>query len=208
MPALCLDGAWLALHAGSLPLLKQAGFMLIRQAVPNDYPAILALQAQNTPEHLSAEQRQQGFIVSQMNDKQLASINSGLGILVATEGEQLAGFVCLMSTDAQPRPAVVDAMLQTLASQSLDGLPLSQQRVFLYGPVCLSAEWRGKGVLRQLFDAVKAHTRHHFDIGALFVNDDNPHSLDAHVKGLGMTALTRFHCNNQSYQLVVFTTGN
>ncbi|VTR47645.1 Uncharacterised protein [Serratia fonticola] len=76
--------------------------MLIRQAVPGDYPAILALQAQNTPEQLSPQQRQQGFIVSQMNEKQLASINSGLGILIATEEEQLAGFVCLMPTDAQP----------------------------------------------------------------------------------------------------------
>lgn len=180
--------------------------MLIRQAVSSDYPTILALQAQNTPEHLSTEQRQQGFIVSQMNEKQLASINNGLGILVAIEGKQLAGFVCLMPVDAQPRPGVVDAMLQSLATQSFHQRPLSQQRVFLYGPVCLSAAWRGKGVLRQLFDAVKERTRHDFDLGALFVDDDNPHSLAAHVNGLGMTALTSFHCNNARYQLVIFAT--
>jgi hypothetical protein len=180
--------------------------MLIRQAVPGDYPAILALQAQNTPEQLSPQQRQQGFIVSQMNEKQLASINSGLGILIATEEEQLAGFVCLMPTNAQPRPPVVDAMLHTLATQRFQDRVLNQQRVFLYGPVCLSAEWRGKGVLRQLFNAVKSRTQQDFDVGALFVNEDNPHSLAAHVAGLGMTALTTFHCNNQSYQLVVFAT--
>lgn len=180
--------------------------MLIRKAVPGDYPAILALQAQNTPEHLSAEQRQQGFIVSQMNEKQLASINSGLGILIAMEDQQLAGFVCLMPTDAQPRPPVVDAMLQTLATQHFQGHRLDQQRVFLYGPVCLSAEWRGKGVLRQLFAAVKARTRQDFDVGALFINDDNSHSLAAHVDGLGMTSLTPFHCHQQNYQLVVFAT--
>ncbi len=181
--------------------------MFIRQAISSDYPAILALQAQNTPEHLTADQKQQGFIVSKMSERQLASINNGLGILVAIEGEQLAGFVCLMPVSAQPRPPVVDAMLQTLAAQSFGGQSLSQQRVFLYGPVCLNAEWRGKGVLRQLFDAVKARTRHDFDVGALFINDDNPHSLAAHVNGLGMTALTRFQCNHESYHLVVFATG-
>lgn len=182
--------------------------MLIRQALPTDYPVILALQAQNTPEHLTAEQRQQGFIVSQMNEQQLASINNGLGILIATEDERLAGFVCLMPTDAQPRPPVVDAMLQTLATQRFEGRTLDQQQVFLYGPVCLSAEWRGKGVLRQLFNAVKKRTQQEFDVGALFINDDNPHSLAAHVDGLGMTALATFHCNNQSYQLVVFATND
>ncbi len=64
----------------------------------------------------------------------------------------------------------------------------------------------GKGVLRQLFAAVKARTQQDFDVGALFVSEDNPHSLAAHVAGLGMTALTTFHCNHQSYQLVVFAT--
>ncbi|WP_260516012.1 GNAT family N-acetyltransferase [Serratia fonticola] len=180
--------------------------MLIRQAVPGDYPAILALQAQNTPDHLTPQQRQQGFIVSQMNEQQLANINHGLGILVVTEDEQLAGFVCLMPTDTQPRPPVVDAMLHTLAMQRFQDQALDQQRVFLYGPVCLSAEWRGKGVLRQLLAAVKARTQQDFDVGALFVDEDNLHSLAAHVAGLGMTALTTFHCNNQSYQLVVFAT--
>lgn len=180
--------------------------MFIRQAVPGDYPAILALQAQNTPENLSAQQRQQGFIVSQMNEKQLASINNGLGILIATEGEQLAGFVCLMPTHAQPRPPVVDVMLQTLSINRFEDRLLNQQRVFLYGPVCLGAEWRGKGVLRQLFNAVKNRTQREFDVGALFINEDNPHSLAAHVDGLGMTALTTFHCNNQNYHLVVFAT--
>lgn len=180
--------------------------MLIRQAVPGDYPAILALQAQNTPEHLNAQQRQQGFIVSQMNEKQLVSINNGLGILIAIEDQHLAGFVCLMPTDAHPRPAVVDAMLHTLANQQFQGQTLDQRRIFLYGPVCLSAEWRGKGVLRQLVAAVRVRTQRNFDVGALFINDDNPHSLAAHVDGLGMTALTSFQCNQQNYQLVVFAT--
>ncbi len=40
--------------------------MEIRLARPSDYPAILQLQSQNTPENLSSEQRKQGFIVSQM----------------------------------------------------------------------------------------------------------------------------------------------
>lgn len=180
--------------------------MLIRQALPSDYPAILALQVQNTPENLTAQQRQQGFIVSQMNTNQLASINNRLGILVAIEDKQLVGFVCLMPVDTHPRPPVVDVLLQTLASQSLNGQPLNQLRVFLYGPVCLNAQWRGRGVLRRLFAAVKARTQHDFDVGALFINNSNPHSLAAHIKGLGMTALASFHYHDEHYQLIVFTT--
>ncbi|MNG60861.1 hypothetical protein D3C81_799830 [compost metagenome] len=180
--------------------------MIIRQAQPEDYPAILQLQTQNTPANLSDSQKRQGFIVSSMNEAQLAHINQGLGILVAVEDQTLAGFVCLMTTDAQPRPPVVDAMLEKLAGESFNGRPLSEQRVFMYGPVCLNSAWRGKGVLKQLFAAVKAHTREKFDVGALFIDDSNPHSLAAHQQGLKMTVLAPFHCGPQGYQLLVFTT--
>ncbi|QHB32268.1 hypothetical protein F0T03_08885 [Yersinia canariae] len=67
--------------------------MEIRLARPSDYPAILQLQSQNTPEILSSGQRKQGFIVSQMSEKQLDSINQELGILVAIEDEQVTAFV-------------------------------------------------------------------------------------------------------------------
>lgn len=59
--------------------------MIIRQARPEDYPAILQLQTQNIPANLSDSQKRQGFIVSNMNEAQLARINQGLGILVAVE---------------------------------------------------------------------------------------------------------------------------
>lgn len=180
--------------------------MIIRQARPSDYPAILQLQGENVPEALDERQKRQGFIVSRMNEAQLAAINRGIGIVVAEQEGRLAGFVCLMPADVQPRPPVVDAMLATLATQSFAGRALSEQRVFLYGPVCLDAAWRGKGVLKRLYEAVKAHTRHDYDVGALFIDDNNPHSLAAHVQGLGMTALTPFHCGQKGYQLVVFAT--
>ena len=180
--------------------------MIIRQARPEDYPAILQLQTQNTPANLSDSQKRQGFIVSSMNEAQLAHINQGIGILVAVEDQALAGFVCLMTTDAQPRPPVVDAMLEKLAGESFNGKPLSEQRVFMYGPVCLDSAWRGKGVLKQLFAAVKAHTREKFDVGTLFIDDSNPHSLAAHQQGLKMTVLAPFHCGPHGYQLLVFAT--
>lgn len=180
--------------------------MYIRQAIHSDYQKILALQAQNVPENLTPQQQQQGFIVSVMDERQLERINHALGILISVDEDQLAGFACLMTVDTQPRPPVVEAMLKVLATESFQGRPLKEQRVFLYGPVCVSAAWRGKGVLRQLFSAVKQRTENDFDVGALFINQSNQHSWDSHVKGLGMTALRNFSCGDESYQLIVFST--
>lgn len=96
--------------------------MLIRKALPIDYPGIVALQRENRPENLTDEQKRQGF------------------------------------------------------------------------------------VLKRLFQAAKALAAENYDTGAAFINVSNPHSLAAHVSGLGMTALTPFSHDGQNYDIVVFAT--
>ncbi|CAI0702056.1 MULTISPECIES: hypothetical protein [Serratia] len=54
--------------------------------------------------------------------------------------------------------------------------------------------------------AVLARTRADFDVGALFIDDDNPHSPAAQVQGLGMTALAPFRCGQKGYRPAVFAT--
>ncbi|CAM3330231.1 GNAT family N-acetyltransferase [Yersinia entomophaga] len=181
--------------------------MKIRLAHLNDYSAILQLQQENIPENLSDEQKKQGFIVSRMDEKQLAAINNDLGILVAEDDNgEVAGFVCMMKTDARPRPPVVDAMLEALRQQRFEGKPLTELRVFLYGPVCVAQNKRGQGIVSQLLAEVKQHTQANYDVGAAFVDDANPHSLAVHVKGLHMTPVTNFTCHQKGYNLLVFST--
>lgn len=183
--------------------------MNIRQATAADYPQILQLQHANTPEQLTAEQKRQGFIVSKMNESQLDAINHGLGILVADDAGRIAGFVCLHSVaDSLPRPAVVDSMLAQLPQALLAGRRLSDLRVFLYGPVCLANDYRGQGLLRQLFVAVRQRTAADFDAGVAFVNDSNPHSLAAHVHGLGMQDALCFCHDGETFHLLAFASSS
>lgn len=176
----------------------------LRLATEADFAAIIALQNANTPTHLSAEQRRQGYIVSRMEHAQLAAISAQLGIMLALQGNVLAGFVCMMPPEARPRPAVVDAMLAAADEHSLDRQPLRAMRLFLYGPVCIAREFRARGLLRRLFNAVKTHLHDRYDAGLAFIADDNPHSLAAHVQGLGMCDVARFSSGGQDYHLIAF----
>jgi hypothetical protein len=180
--------------------------MLIRKALPIDYPGIVALQHENRPENLTDEQKRQGFVVSNMNEEQFAAINDSLGIVVAVDADRIAGFLCMVPSEVQPRHPVVQAMVDTFPVQQFRGASLAGQRVFVYGPVCIGHAWRGKGLLRRLFDAAKAIAAENYDTGAAFINVGNPHSLAAHVNGLGMSALTPFSHDGQRYDIVVFAT--
>lgn len=180
--------------------------MEIRQATSGDYQKIIDIQNANKPEQLTEDMKKQGFLASSMDEQQLEAMNKALGILVAVEDGQLAGFVCMAPTSPLPAHPVVRAMHETFPHQQFDNQSLMHQRAFIYGPVCIDRQWRGKGVVQQLFSGVKDFTREHYDLGAAFIDDRNPHSLAVHVEGLKMTALTPFECAGQRYQLVVFST--
>ncbi len=178
--------------------------MDIRKARPEDYPQILRLQFENTPAQLTADQKRQGFIVSHLDAAQLDTINRDLGVLVIDDGGTIGGFTCLTRTTLRPRAGIVAAMLEKLPLVSLNGRQLDEQRVFLYGPVCLADAYRGRGLLRTLFNAVVQLACQEFDAGIAFVNSANPHSLAAHVKGLGMKDVLTFTFQGETYHLLVF----
>lgn len=179
--------------------------IIIRQAESKDYPAIIELQNANTPDQLTEEEKKQGFVVSSMTEEILDGINKNLGVLVAIEDDQLAGFVCLAKTNPLPEHPIVKAMYESFPHQTFNEKPLTDSRVFIYGPVLINSKWRGKGILKMLFSAVKDFTKKDYDLGTAFINDKNPHSLAVHVDGLGMTALKPFNYKEETFQLVVFS---
>lgn len=180
------------------------GSIIVRQAQSKDYKAIIELQNANTPDQLSEEEKKQGFVVSSMNEETLDGINKNLGVLVAIEDDKLAGFVCLATTNPLPEHPVVKAMYESFPNQIFNSKSLIEYRVFIYGPVLINSNWRGKGILKKLFSAVIDFTKKDYDLGTAFINDKNPHSLAVHVQGLGMTALTPFNYEDETFQLVVF----
>ncbi len=176
----------------------------IRRAEPRDYPAIIQLQNANTAERLSEEEKKQGFVVSAMTEETLYEINENLGVLVAEENDQLAGFVCLAMTHPLPEHPIVRAMYDTFFHQKFNNRSLTDYNVFIYGPVLIAPKYRGKGILKSLFNAVKEYTKNDYDLGTAFINDKNPHSLAVHVEGLGMYCMQPFESGNEKFQMVIF----
>jgi hypothetical protein len=60
-------------------------------------------------------------------------------------------------------------------------------------------------LLRGLYEAQKKDLAGQFDIGVALISRDNPHSLKAHVYGLGMTEVGDFEANGNVYATVAFT---
>lgn len=175
-----------------------------RRAEPRDFPAILRLQSANYIANLSAEEQKEGFLSAEFSAAQVAAMAGDLGIVVASDAGSLLGYLCGFRCDFDHGSPVIAKMLERFDQIQYGGKPLSAHRSFIYGPVCIDRAHRRRGLLRGLYEALKREVAGRYDVGVAFVSRDNPHSLRAHVAGLGMVEVGDFEVRGKLYAILAF----
>ena len=177
---------------------------MIRRATADDYGGIVELVARYHYDRLSAEEREGGFLSAEFTLQQVAETAGDLGVFVAREAGVVVGVVFAFRHDAGNHPPIVREMLRTVERASLRQRPLNTRRLFVYGPVCIAREHRGRGLLRSLYSAVLKELSGQFEAGVTFVANDNAHSLRAHTAGLGMVQVAEFDFNGRRHSVLAF----
>ena len=177
---------------------------VFRRAVPEDYPAILRLQSANYIANLSDEEREEGFLSAQFNLEQTAQIAEDLGTMAAVVDDALAGFLCAFRREFDSGSPVIAKMLDSYDRVTFESKPLISFNSYIYGPVCIAREHRRRGLLRGLYEAQKRDLAGRFEVGVAFVSRSNPHSLQAHVAGLGMIEVGDFELKGNVYVILAF----
>lgn len=175
-----------------------------RRARPEDYPAILDLQSANFIANLSAEERKEGFLSAQFTVEQTAQIAEDLGAMVALVDNLVGGFLCAFRKEFDTGSPVIATMLASYDRLTFHGKPLTSFSSYIYGPVCIGRNYRRRGLLRGLYEAQKKDLAGQFEIGVAFVSRNNPHSLSAHVAGLGMIEAGDFDFKGNIYASLAF----
>ena len=178
--------------------------VLYRRARKEDYLGILRLQSANYIDNLSHEERTQGFLSAQFSPAQVAEVAEDLGTMVALVGNDVAGFLCAFRNEFEHGSPVLAKMFEFYDRVKFEGKTLSSYKSYVYGPVCIGSEYRQRGLLRGLYEAQRQHLAGRFDLGVAFVSRSNPHSLQAHVGGLGMTAVGDFEVKGNDYVILAF----
>lgn len=177
----------------------------IRRAGPGDTAGILRLQAANQFGNLSAEERRSGFLSAEFTAGQIERMAADVGIIVACgPGSSILGFLCGFRCGFDHGSPVVARMIEQFDRLEYEGRPLAACRPFIYGPVCIDRAQRGRGLLRALYEALKRDAAGRFGVGVAFVARNNPHSLAAHVEGLGMIEAGQFDLNGREYVILAF----
>jgi hypothetical protein len=175
-----------------------------RRAAGTDYPGIVDLNSANFITHLNEEERKEGFLSAQFTEPQIAAMAEDLGIMVALADGGVRGFLCAFRNDFDHGSPVVAKMIESYDCMRFEGRALTSYSSYVYGPVCIERPFRRKGLLRGLYEAQRRDLAGQFEIGVALIARNNPHSLAAHVEGLGMTEAGDFEVNGNIFAAVAF----
>ena len=145
----------------------------ISRASESDIAGIVALLAENQPER-------GGTLSANPSYSKIAEMIREMPIIVARRGNRITGFLLTSTKAVRTDVPIISAMLNVYHGTD---------DAYVYGPICVSSEERGKGVAQAMFSELRRLVPARE--GILFIRRDNSASLRAHEK-MGMTAVAGF----------------
>ncbi|MEE4243858.1 MAG: hypothetical protein V2I33_00515 [Kangiellaceae bacterium] len=170
-------------------------------ATIDDLDAVLALHRRYHVDTISDKDRPDGFITTPFKQQQLQDLidqEQGLFIAKETSG-QVVAYLMAASWQYWSQWPIYQFMIEQLPKQRYQGIQLSVDNSFQYGPVCVDVDYRGSGLFAELFEFSLARMALRFSVLLTFVNKVNPRSYQAHTRKVGLDLIEEFSFNDQNY---------
>lgn len=174
--------------------------MIYRNATITDIPNIEELQKRYHVSFIHEEEKKNGFVTTLFTREQLAElIEQEDGISLACDGEKVVGYAMAGSWSFWSKWPLFQHMIADLPNTEYLGQTLSTENSYQYGPVCIDMDYRGQGVLQDLFTHSTRQMSRRYPILITFINHVNTRSFAAHTKKVGLDVIKDFTFNGNNY---------
>lgn len=179
----------------------------IGQATMDELDGVMALLRANHADNLGEAERRDGFVTTNMSPEQLAAlIAEENGVTVARDGDRVVAFALAAPWAFWSRWPFFRNMIRILGNYRFDGVTLTEDNSYQYGPVCVDRDYRGQGIFERVFAASLRTMEERYPIMVTFVNQANPRSYAAHSRKAGMATPGTFDWNGNHYYLMACST--
>jgi hypothetical protein len=133
--------------------------VVFRLAKPQDYPAILRLQSANFIENSFPRGGRAFFRLNSLRGKSPRWRRTSARPSLPSMATWSRSSAHAAASSIMARPPVIAKMLESYDRVKLDGKTLGSYNSYVYGPVCIDRAYRGRGLLRGLYEAQNRHLR-------------------------------------------------
>jgi GNAT superfamily N-acetyltransferase len=148
-----------------------------------DLDGILALQRENLAANLPADLvRSEGFVTVVHTREILERMHACGPSVVAQHAGQVVGYALTMPVECRDFLPVLAPMFALLDTLDYQGTPLSRQRYYVMGQICVARAFRGQGLFEAMYAHHAASFAGRFDLIVTEVARRNGRSLRAHLR--------------------------
>lgn len=146
-----------------------------------DFQQILNLQKKNLREQLSHEEIiTQGFVTVEHDLKMLQLFSNPYPHIIAKNKDEIVGYALVMLPHYANHIEILKPMFHQFKKVFFKNKNLTKHRFFVMGQICIAKPFRGKGIIKGLYDHMKMQMQKDFDFVVTEVDKLNTRSLKAH----------------------------
>lgn len=151
-------------------------------ATEADIDGIVALQAAN-------QMARGGMLSAELPRSRITEMMQAMPLIVALNRNDITGFLMTTTRAMNADIPIVKAMFEAYEGTG---------DAYVYGPICVGASERGKGLAQSLFAQLRLQQPGRE--GILFIREDNEASLKAHMR-MGINQVAEFQFNGFVYRV-------
>jgi hypothetical protein len=176
----------------------------ISTANTEDISGVLTLQDLYLVSNLTEAEKKDGFVTTPFTVNQLEEIIKQKGLFVAKQHHEIVAYVFAGSWNYFSQWPIFPFMTDRFAKLTFNNLQLTTTNSFQYGPICIHKDFRGTGLLNNIFETMRLSLKKNYPISITFINKINERSIRAHVDKLKWTVIDEFEFNNNNFIMLAF----
>lgn len=173
-----------------------------RRMTDSDIEQIIAIQNESLLGKVADADLKDGFVQGEFTAADFKNFDRDIAVMVAEDDGKLAGYLCTSHLELHQGKELLKFIMKRTESIKFEGKPLSQFKIAMTGPICISKSKRGKGIFEKIYERFFETFGKDFEVSICFVDDANPRSQAAHINKLGMRVVDEFECNGRNYNLL------
>jgi len=163
---------------------------------------ILILQNENHFDNLSKQIRKiNGFVTVKHDINMLIQMNSLAKQVVAVVDEKVVGYALVMLKELKNFIPVLIPMFNSFKSIKYNNNTLDELNYYVMGQICISKEYRGKGLFKELYEKHKEIYSQKYDLCITGVSTSNKKSIIAHKK-IGFKTICTFKDTYDEWNII------
>ncbi|MGL3001625.1 N-acetyltransferase family protein [Flavobacterium sp. RSSB_23] len=178
--------------------------IIIKKATEEDIPGIVALHKANLVVNLTEVEKQGGFVTTALTVAQIQTVIQHHGLFIAKNEDAIIGFIFAADWEFFTQWPIFEYMIQLFPSFSFKNFDVTTTNSFQYGPICIDKNYRGQGIITELFEYMRIQMKEKYPLSLTFINKTNIPSYKAHTEKLAWEVIDEFHFNNNSYYVLAY----